>query len=433
MAPPRTFDGLVGRENAKRLVASFLDKVLKGDIEPIGDTAQAIHHATPGGNPNGPIPSDYFEAPWRWLTAVSERSARDGDYVLPAQIALMTEIWKRNILAEDPGYQMGRLSRPPLKLEETIYTIALTNVTKLQPADVVVPGHGGWTASDVVNLLSERVEWMIEAGEQVDPQLVSLARGGARFTTPDPKPQYVVSFEKAHDIVQQNLDSAEGGDDASLAWLAGCAILNTPGGDPREALMHLEQAARLGHVQAMYDAGTEAHKLGEHDLALFWWRTGSDAGSSNCAFNLGVALRNNHQFEESMASFERCGELGDPEAYAELAKMAKLVFEDDAASARWLRIGADANEPWCLMQHGMRVFQGANGDVATLRQARDYFERSADAGQPIAIGMAANTNSMLGDHARCQRYVDMAVRSGDSQVIDMLRRNGFLDSYPPRG
>lgn len=428
MAPPRTFDGLVGRENAKRLVASFLDKVLKGDMEPIGDAAQAIHFAPPGGDPNGPIPSDYFEAPWRWLAAVSERSARDGDYVLPAQIALMTDFWNRNILHDDPRYQLGRLTAPPRELEETIYTIALTNVTKLQPAEVIFPGHGGWTASDVVNLLSETVEWMIEAGEQVDPQLVSLARGGARFTPPAPKPQEYVAFEKASDVVQQNLDSAEGGDDASRAWLAACAIRMTPGGDQSEALMHLEQAARLGHVQAMSDAGSVAHELGEHDLALFWWRTGSDAGSSKCAFNLGVALHQNHQFEESMASFERCAELGDPSAYAELAKLAKLAFDDDAASARWLRVGADANEPWCMMQYGMRVFQGANDDIATLKQARDYFERSADAGQSIAIAMAANTNSMLGDHARCQRYLDMAVQSGDSQLIDMLRRNGFLDT-----
>ena len=425
---PRSFDGIAGRQELERLVHAFLTAAGSGYIEPVGDIAQSIHMATPG-DPNAKVGPGFLIAPWKWIAAVAHRAETDGSHALAGQIGLMTEIWNRQILKEDPRYQFGRLVDAPIDIEQEIYKSALRSLTKLQPGDVIIGGGTqGWTASEAVNQLTASVDSIAQSGGFQDPELLALARGGARFDTNmrgvDPGNNTSGRRTSVAADIDEGIADAEAGDRASDRWLRGLH-LQMNGGDAPGALKLFEEAAGLGHVKAMFDAGCVARDLGESQTAQFWWATGADAGSADSAWNLAIMLLNGGDIEGAASYYKRCAELGDTRGFAALTQLANNAG-DGAAEASWAQLGADAGEPFCMFRHGLRLAMNANGDEPTLRAAREYLESAADRGNIDAMGMAANVNAMLGDRARSQRFVDMTVKSGDAEAIDRLRRHGYL-------
>ena len=77
-------------------------------------------------------------------------------------------------------------------------------------------------------------------------------------------------------------------------------------------------------------------------------------------------------------------------------------------------------------RHGLLLARDADGDVPTMRRAREFLEQAAGRGHLDSASLAINLNHQLGDPARAQRYVTIVVQSGDLEAIDRLRRYGFL-------
>jgi len=423
---PRTFDGVVGRDELAALVGRFMDAAVEGWIEPQGSIAQQILSATPG-DPKAPVGQDFLVAPWKWILAVCTRAENDGNNVLAGQIGLMTEIWNRRILAEDSRYQFGRLVKVPPEIEWRIYSSALRSLTRAAPSDVVVPGGDrGWTASEAVNQLTATIEDAARMGEAVDLALLGLARGGARFAVEVPPAPTTNSLDVQafSEAIDDDIARAQAGDSAADAWLR-ASYLQLNDGDPHEVLALHERAAQGGHTTAMYDAGCVASRLGDQAKAEFWWSAAAAAGNANASWNLALAHANTGRLVEAIPYFERTAELGDVRAYGELVKVANALG-DDQAQVGWERLGAAAGEPFCMFRYGLRLTVNANDDVESLLQARDLLERAADLGSIDAMGMAANVNSMLGDQSRARRFIDMVVATGDQEATDRLRRHGFI-------
>lgn len=123
--------------------------------------------------------------------------------------------------------------------------------------------------------------------------------------------------------------------------------------------------------------------------------------------------------------FQRAAEAGNVEGYAALTQLAD-ESGDKTAEAHWARLGAEAGHLFCMGRHGLLLARSANGDVPTMRRARDFLEQAAERGDLDSASLAINLNHQLGDPARAQRFVTLVVQSGDQESIDRLRRYGFL-------
>ena len=424
---PRVFDGWEGRGEADRLATVFLKQAARNDVEAVASISQSIMSATPN-DPGARVGMDFFTAPWAWLAAVAHRAESDENFQFAGRIGMMTEIWNRVILTNDPSIQMGRLVSAPLQLEAQIYGTALRCLTQLDPATPLVPDDAGngWTASEAFNQLCATIETIASKGEPIDASVVALARGGARFAPPQPSTTGPESgdFSRALDAMTTNVTAARAGDRAADLWSrATYLIMNN--GDQREALHMFEEAGALGHVRSLYDGGCLARELGEMERALLLWRAGSDAGDVDSAWNLAVAYYTDGRSQLAADTYLRAAQLGDARGFGALASMA-LEGNDTETARQWAKLGADAGEPWCMLRHGIELINNAQGNRAALVEARDLLERAAQLGQIDAMSMAANVNSMLGDESRSRRYVDMVVQTGNTDAIERLRRHGFL-------
>ena len=106
------------------------------------------------------------------------------------------------------------------------------------------------------------------------------------------------------------------------------------GGDQREALRCMEEAARHGHVEAMYDAGLLAGEMGDANLARFWWEAAAGAGHGKAAKNIAVTEFRAGRLDAAGLWFHKAAERGVPSGYAGLAQLANHVG-DQAAELSW--------------------------------------------------------------------------------------------------
>jgi hypothetical protein len=79
------------------------------------------------------------------------------------------------------------------------------------------------------------------------------------------------------DVLGRHLEAAEDGDKASRLIIEAAAADTL--GDQSRALELYEQAARLGEVQAMYDAGLLHEVRGDLQSASFWFEAAAEAGT----------------------------------------------------------------------------------------------------------------------------------------------------------
>jgi hypothetical protein len=223
--------------------------------------------------------------------------------------------------------------------------------------------------------------------------------------------------------VYDTLQQAEAGDTASALYMEGLAL--TAQGDYQGALAKYSEAANLGSADAMAEAGHMSVKLGRQGEANFWYERAAKAGHPVAMFNTAIVALQKGDSVTARQLLQRAAEAGNVEGYAALTQLAKEAV-DETAEAHWARLGAEAGQLFCMGRHGLLLARSANGDVPTMRRARDFLEQGAERGDLDSASLAINLNHQLGDPARAQRFVTLVVQSGDQESIDRLRRHGFL-------
>lgn len=196
-------------------------------------------------------------------------------------------------------------------------------------------------------------------------------------------------------------------------------------GNTEDALTALVEAAQLGAVRAMKDAGDLARDMGREDESWFWYETAANAGNADSMWNMATRAFNSGDLARAADWYQKSAEAGLPDGYAALTQLAS-DREDANAERHWAQLGADCGQTFCMGRHGLLLLMDANDDVPTMRRAREFLEQAADRGDVDAMALAANVNRQLGDSARGQRFVRMVVDSGDGDQIDRLRRYGLL-------
>ena len=197
------------------------------------------------------------------------------------------------------------------------------------------------------------------------------------------------------------------------------------GGHSEDALAALTEAAQLGAVQAMKDAGDLARDMGRDDESWFWYETAANAGNADSMWNMATHALNAGNLASAADWYQKSAEAGLPDGYAALTQLAS-DRDDPDAERHWARLGAECGQTFCMGRHGLLLLMDANDDVPTMRRGREFLEQAADRGDVDAMALAANVNRQLGDRDRGQRFVKMVVDSGNEEEIDRLRRYGLL-------
>lgn len=237
---------------------------------------------------------------------------------------------------------------------------------------------------------------------------------------PDPeREQRGEVVNRMHALLTQDHD-----DDAGIA-LHQKGMLLWAGGNSDQALAALTEAAQLGAVQAMKDAGDLAREMGQDEKSWFWYETAANAGNADCMWNMATRHFNSGDLAGAADWYQKAAEAGLPDGYAALTQLAS--DRDDAPAERyWAKLGAECGQTFCVGRYGLLLLMDAPDDVPTMRRAREFLEQAADRGDLDAMSLAVNVNAQLGDSDRGQRFIKMVVDSGNDEQIDRLRRYGFL-------
>lgn len=225
------------------------------------------------------------------------------------------------------------------------------------------------------------------------------------------------------DRLHDTLEQSEAGDTAASWYMEGLG--RAAQGDLTGALEKYGEAAELGSVDAMASAGDLSRELDRQDEANFWYESAANAGHPVGMFNTAIAKLQRGDRTTAVQWFQRAAEAGNVEGYAALTQLADEA-DDQAAEAHWARLGAEAGHLFCMGRYGLLLARGADGDIPTMRRAREFLEQAGERGHIDSAVLAVNINDQLGDRARGQRFVGLVVQSGDQDSIDRLRRYGYL-------
>lgn len=223
--------------------------------------------------------------------------------------------------------------------------------------------------------------------------------------------------------VYNTMLQAEAGDTVSSIFMDGLALEGQ--GQAELALAKFIEAAQLGSVDAMREAGVLAHELGRAAESDFWYESAARAGDGVGMWNVAVSAADRGDLNSAVAWFQASAEAGVPDGYAALTQLAADRGDSDA-ELKWSGLGAAAGQTFCIGRYGLLLAMSANGNVTTLRRARDYLEQAAERGHIDSASLAVGINSELGEPARGRRFIEQVVASGDQDQIDRLRRWGFL-------
>ena len=195
-------------------------------------------------------------------------------------------------------------------------------------------------------------------------------------------------------------------------------------GEKQAAVAHYEQAARLGDVGAMFDAGCLNNDLGRKAASTYWWESAAAAGHTDAASNLAACAIRDGNLPLANEWFGKLAELGGSRGFAALTQLAEDVGDAQAA-LRWSRLGADAGHPFCLVRYSQLLVQANPGDQAVLHQALAMQERAAAMGDANGMFLAGITNGQLGNLAGARRWLEQAEDAGYS------RARSFIERYKP--
>lgn len=141
--------------------------------------------------------------------------------------------------------------------------------------------------------------------------------------------------------------------------------IESPADVDRSALRDARRLARLGDVNAQFNAAAMYHALGQVDSALYWYRRAALFRHPLAAYNLGL-LHYEGQFiprdlDEARRWLLVAGEAGYPPAQTHLAQMAyrdELSESGPAAEFDWYRKAAMQGEPVAQFNLGILYWKG---------------------------------------------------------------------------
>lgn len=219
------------------------------------------------------------------------------------------------------------------------------------------------------------------------------------------------------DHVQTVIAEADAGDAASQAYRQGLAA--SLSGDKETALRHYEEAAQLGSLDAMFEAGCVNEQLGRVPASLFWWEKAARNGQAKSAWNLACSVLNQGDLPRARDWYQTAAELGDPRGFAALTELADRAG-DAQAEMYWSQVGAEAGQPFCLMRYGQLMIQANPEDRATLLRALPLEERAAEMGEPGAMLLAGVVNADLGRMPEARRWLEQADRAGHPRARRLI-------------
>jgi TPR repeat protein len=194
-----------------------------------------------------------------------------------------------------------------------------------------------------------------------------------------------------------------------------------------EALVPLEQAARLGAHGAMKDAGDACIELGRDTEARSWFEQAANAGNPAAMYNMGAFAFRDGDRQAAARWFERSAEAGDSKAYSSLTQLADDA-DDERAERHWARLGAEAGESFCMFRHGLHLALDADDtDIPMIRRALSFVEQAAERHDDTyvdAVLLAGSLAMQIGNPERARIWFDKARETGDPTALDMLRRYG---------
>jgi len=222
--------------------------------------------------------------------------------------------------------------------------------------------------------------------------------------------------------LNQVMKDAEAGDAASQAYRNGLAAAFQ--GDAQAALGYYEEAAQLGLVDAMYDAGCVSGELGRTSASTYWWEAAARNGHPKAAYNLGIAAFQAGDLGAAQHWCQRAAELGEGGGCAALTQMAAEAG-DDRAEMYWSRQGAELGHPFCLMRYGQLLVQANPEDRAVVQRALALEERAAEMGEAGAMFLAGTMNGQLGYRSEAHRWLEQAERAGHPRARSVMDRYGL--------
>lgn len=215
---------------------------------------------------------------------------------------------------------------------------------------------------------------------------------------------------------------AGAGDAASRARARGFAA--DMRGEKQTAVAHYEQAARLGDVGAMFDAGCLNNDLGRTAASTYWWESAAAAGHVDAASNLAARAVRDGNLPLANKWFGRVAELGDSRGFAALIQLADDIG-DGQAELDWSRLGAEAGHPFCLVRYSLLLTAANPGDQAAAHRALAMQEQAAAMGDANGMFLAGITNGQLGNRAEARRWLKRAEGAGHSRARSFIDRYGL--------
>jgi TPR repeat protein len=225
-------------------------------------------------------------------------------------------------------------------------------------------------------------------------------------------------FDRAMGTLRKFNETAEQagqpGDVAGQIYARGVAV-------EREALRNFEEAARLGHLDAMYNAGRLANNLGDMDTARFWWEAAANAGHGGAAQNMAASEMQAGRLDKARPWFLRAAKLGNPDGFSALTQMAREAG-DDAEEMRWARAGAEAGHPFCMLRFGQLTLRFHGDDPQAVRGALPYLEQAGEQGDPEAMFLAGIGHNRVGDRYDARHWLLRAEQAGYPRARQALNQ-----------
>ena len=375
-------------EAVPRLDALLQKMCSTDDLEALGRLVTGLQELS------GTSILDQSRSAWTWLAAF----AADATLVPPIvklRLAFFCDIWNENVRSQAYAWGLA-LGYPSEDEAATIHQAALDYSGGLAPETVVAQGD---TVGQVRAGLAQRLGLPLPA-----------ASG-----TPAAGLEVLGKFN-------QVFDDARAGDAASHAYATG--ITFAANGDDATAIPHLEEAAQLGLVDAMYDAGCAHRRMGNDTGAVFWWEAAAEAGHLDAASNLGVFESGRGNRSRAEKWFAELADHEDPRGYRGLAQLANEAG-DPPAALQWVRRGAEAGDVVSMVEYSRALGTSSSGNPDILQESLRWAERAAHSGSADGMFLAGLSHAMLGSHADAGFWLSQAEMAGHPRAGAVKREQGL--------
>jgi tetratricopeptide (TPR) repeat protein len=429
------FDGVAGRTAVEYGSSDLLTNLAHQAYDPALTVAQMIAETVPA-EPAVTGRPGRLDDVWRWINAVAQAASAEGRLDVVGRIGLMTEVWNRHILVQDPGLMMGRLPKVPVDIELDLYEVSLEALHRLPSTQQLVSGPQGWSVVEACEQISITVQQIADADGRVPARTRKLASGDPDVIDALKPPR---ELDAGAVIDRMNADM-EGDDEAKALFAAaatmhaiaktdyqGWAARKEARGESVGTLTDaqamfdrsyelLQDAARLGHVEAMNEVAVEAERRGDQATQRFWAETAARAGSSLGMYNLGVLESQVGNAQEAGRWFLQAAEAGKVDGYAALLELADRAG-DESAAGRWAKLGAGVDQPYCLQAHGFRLFEAGDhaGGIAAAERGAEYGDRQA-------MFAAGRMQVEVGNGNRARYWLIKARAAGHPRAQEIIDR-----------